>query len=203
MPLRTSLCEHHGNVVGWVDLSRATHVDRAYFGSEPLVIIEHPVNWEPSSWDGYFRRALNSRLSFLRVYQIGGRGPVSVWHGNRHLFSVGPQNWVLAGHSVGESLLFTLHENIAAGGPLEVHITSTADRQRGKGELGPATGLVWLDLPAKGTRFVCVISEETDQSVPRIIEFEEFGRYTYQPTKAARLVLDPKTGGYDTEEDSK
>jgi len=93
-----------------------------------------------------------------------------------------------------------LYENIRAGGPLEVHLTTTARSRLLDGQPAPATGLVWLDAACTGTRFVCVISQDADRSVPRTVEFEEFGRYVHQTAKAARLVLDSKTGDYVEDE---
>lgn len=195
VPLRQDLHEHHGRRVAWVDFSKATHFSWARFGSETITIIEHPVNWLDRLHEGTFAGARSSRLTFQGVYHVSGRGPASIWHANKLLCRVGgPCYWTLAGHSVGTSILFTVRDHIGNLGPLAIDFTSTASRRTAGGDLTRAWGSVWLDSACTGKRFVCSITEDADQSVPRVVDFLEAGKFDTKKVEVLRL--DPKGGDY-------
>ena len=149
-----------------VELTKVEEVRTAWMGGKRITVIRHPyVEKAMNGWSSEHPQP-PSRLN-VRGNYLSGCGPVSIWTGAKYLhFTDAP--WVLL-DVPGEAWpwLMTVHDNLGAGGPMEIGIT-TAPGDDASGGL-----LLWLDRPGTGRPVEMVL--QTDVRAKTKITFVQVG----------------------------
>jgi len=166
-----------------VDLTRVEEVRTAWMGGQKITILRHPcVEPNSTTWPAEHPQP-PSRLS-VKGNSLCGCGPVSIWRGGEFLYFT-DSPWTLL-DVPGESWpwLLTLHDNLGAGGPIEIPVMTAPAR------IDRDWCLIEIDIAATGRPAeVAVRTDAKGKSVVSFAvrdekgDFRDIGRIAFDAAK--------------------